>query len=93
MRLGRRYPLGELYISAWDGGSLPQQWARLGELVAERKPRSIGINTSEHWAFGDGLSHGLYESVKRSVGDVPLVSAEQRVRYLGGRQTRWHLVR
>ncbi len=72
-----RYPLGEHYESAWDGGPLDEQWERLGELIAERQPASIGINTSKHWAFGDGLSHGMHERLKAVAGDVPLVSAEE----------------
>ena len=54
-----RYGLGDLYETAWDGGSLDEQWARLAEVIAERDPRAIGVNTSEHWAVGDGLSSGL----------------------------------
>ncbi len=72
-----RYPLGQIYVSAWEGGNLEEQWQRLGEIIAERKPASIGINTSTHWAFGDGLSHGLYEQLRAVSGDVPLVSAEE----------------
>ncbi len=29
-----RYPLGELYEAAWEGGELDAQWRRLAELVA-----------------------------------------------------------
>ena len=59
-----RYKLGELYASAWDGGTDEEQWRRLAELIAERKPRKIGIDTSEHWAFGDGLSAGLRDKLR-----------------------------
>ena len=73
-----RYGLGEFYATAWDGGSADEQWARLGELVRERDPRTIGVNTSEHWAFGDGLSAGLRARLEGSLGDLSprLVSAE-----------------
>ena len=64
-----RYPLGRLYRSTWDqGGTADEQWARLAELVAERDPARIGVNTSEHWAFGDGLSSGLRERLERALG-------------------------
>ncbi len=56
-----RYPLGELYESAWDGGSDEAQWQRLAEVIAARDPNRIGINVSEPWAFGDGLSAGQHE--------------------------------
>ncbi len=40
---------------------LPQegedQWACLGRVVREYDPQSIGINCSETFAFGDGLTH------------------------------------
>jgi Xaa-Pro aminopeptidase len=58
-----RYTLGDLYESAWDGGSDEDQWQRLAEVIAERDPRRIGINISEHWAFGDGLSAGQHEKL------------------------------
>ncbi len=58
-----RYPLGDLYESAWDGGTDDDQWRRLAEVIAERDPRRIGINISEHWAFGDGLSAGQHEKL------------------------------
>ena len=54
-----RYGLGDSYESAWGGGSDDEQWARLAEVIAERDPKRIGVNTSDHWAFGDGLSSGL----------------------------------
>ena len=54
-----RYGLGDSYESAWGGGSDDEQWARLAEVITERDPKRIGVNTSDHWAFGDGLSSGL----------------------------------
>ena len=58
-----RYPLGEPYESAWEGGSLEDQWAALGELIVDRDPARIGINVSEHWPEADGLTHGLYQKL------------------------------
>ena len=55
-----RYGLGDFYASAWpDGGSDEEQWARLAEVVAERDPARIGIDTSRSWAAADGLSHEI----------------------------------
>ncbi|MEX2499881.1 MAG: M24 family metallopeptidase [Wenzhouxiangellaceae bacterium] len=56
-----RYPLGEPYQSEWSGGDLDEQWAALGELIAERNPERIGINVSRTWPEADGLSHGLHQ--------------------------------
>ncbi|MCZ6650163.1 MAG: Xaa-Pro aminopeptidase, partial [Acidobacteria bacterium] len=41
-----RYPLGDFYASAWDGGSDDDQWERLATLIREKDPRRIGINVS-----------------------------------------------
>lgn len=63
-----RYGLGDVYTSAWpEGGSDDEQWARLAELIAERDPERIGVNTSRHWAAADGLSHGLRQRLEESL--------------------------
>jgi hypothetical protein len=56
-----RYPMRGYYDAAWEGGDLDAQWKRLGELIRERNPKKIAVNTSRHWAFADGLSHGMHE--------------------------------
>ncbi len=75
-----RYGLGDFYASAWpDGGSDEEQWARLAEVVAERDPARIGIDTSRSWAAADGLSHGLHTRLTEALGEDlsgRLVSAE-----------------
>ena len=58
-----RYPFEGFYTAAWEGGDLSQQWKRLGEIIRERNPKKIGINVSRDWAFGDGLTHGMYEQL------------------------------
>ena len=58
-----RYPTRGYYDAAWEGGDLDAQWKRLGEVIRERDPKKIGINTSRNWAFGDGLTHGLHEQL------------------------------
>ena len=63
-----RYPLGEFYEAAWEGGDLDAQWRRLAEVIAERNPERIGINVSEHWPVADGLSHGLHEKLTTALG-------------------------
>jgi Xaa-Pro aminopeptidase len=77
-----RYPLGKPYESAWAGGDLDAQWQALGALIAEKNPQRIGINTSRHWPFADGLTEGmharLHEVLKPELRER-LVSAEQLV--------------
>ena len=77
-----RYPIGQLYPTVWDGGSKEQQWQRLAEVIAERDPKRIGINTSENWALADGLSVGLHKQLLRYLPEKyqkRLVSAEDLV--------------
>ena len=63
-----RYPLGSLYEAAWEGGDLDAQWERLGEVIRERDPKRIGVNTSDTWPVADGLSHSLHEKLVDAVG-------------------------
>ena len=63
-----RYPLGSLYEAAWEGGDLDAQWERLGQVIRERAPKRIGVNTSDTWPVADGLSHSLYEAMIDAVG-------------------------
>ena len=77
-----RYPLGEPYTSVWSGGDLDAQWQALGQLIAERNPRRIGINVSRQWPIADGLSKGLHErllAVLPAGFESRLVSAEDLV--------------
>jgi Xaa-Pro aminopeptidase len=77
-----RYPLGELYEPAWQGGDLDAQWLRLAELVEARDPDSIAINVSDTWPVADGLSHGLYKKLENALGSdlsARLVSSENLV--------------
>ena len=75
-----RYPLGELYEAAWEGGDLDAQWVRVAEIIAERNPQRIGINVSDEWPVADGLSHGLYKKLEAALDEsqvAKLVSSEQ----------------
>ncbi len=75
-----RYDLEDFYESAWaGGGSDAEQWTRLAEVIAERNPRKIGIDVSRDWAFGDGLTKGLYDQLAQALPpalESRLVSAE-----------------
>ncbi len=75
-----RYPIRDFYEAAWEGGSLDEQWRRLAEVIAERDPKRIGINTSRDWPFGDGLTASLEQRLREAIGkDLSrrLVSAEE----------------
>lgn len=81
-----RYPMRGYYEAAWEGGDLDAQWKRLAEVIRERNPKKIGVNMSRTWAFGDGLTHGMYERLIEALDPAlksRVVSAENlAVRWL-----------
>ena len=77
-----RYPLEGFYEKAWEGGDLDEQWQRLGEILAERAPKKIGINTSRHWPVADGLTAALKDRLMEVLPEEledRVVSAEELV--------------
>jgi hypothetical protein len=44
------------------------QWQLLKELIETRKPSKIAVNTSETWAFADGLSSGERQGMLAAIG-------------------------
>ncbi|MCA9983369.1 MAG: hypothetical protein KDE59_03705, partial [Anaerolineales bacterium] len=63
-----RYPLAGFFESCWDPAQ-EEQYACLARLIRERDPATIGINVSEYFAFGDGLSHHEYELLTAALGE------------------------
>jgi Xaa-Pro aminopeptidase len=55
-----RYDLGDFFKSAWNPDEQPDQWERLAEIVKERDPDKIALNTSSLSAFGDGMTYSQY---------------------------------
>ncbi len=75
-----RYDVGKNIASAWDKEKQPDQWARLVEIIEERNPSKIGINTSEYFGIADGLVYTDYMELKEALPqkwEDRLVSAEQ----------------
>jgi Xaa-Pro aminopeptidase len=60
-----RYNVGKMFKGVWNPEKEPDQWKRIIELIEERKPQRIAVNTSEHFAHADGLSHTEYENLYR----------------------------
>ena len=87
-----RYEQKGYYDAAWEGGSDDDQWQRLGQVIAERDPKRIGINTSVDWPFGDGLTAALKQQLEDVLSPAlrsRLVSAESlAVRWLETRTER-----
>jgi Xaa-Pro aminopeptidase len=50
-----RRGLPPFYTSAWEPEKT-DQWTRLAQIIAERNPRRIGIDESDTFNYGDGLS-------------------------------------
>jgi|TARA_R110002110_G_scaffold20130_9_gene82175 Xaa-Pro aminopeptidase len=74
-----RYDVGENITSAWDKEKQPDQWARLVEIIGERNPNKIGINTSQNFGIADGLVQTDYEELLEALPasmENKLVSAE-----------------
>lgn len=63
-----RYDLGEFFKSSWNPEEQADQWARLAELVKERNPQKIALNTSSVSAFGDGMTHSQYNDLVAAIG-------------------------
>lgn len=75
-----RYDVGEMFKRAWNPDEEPDQWKRLAEIIKERNPERIGINTSSIWGHADGLVVTDFEEMKEAIGSAyedRLVSAEK----------------
>ena len=51
-----RYDVGTMLKGAWDIDVRPNQWDALSAIIAERKPKKIGLNRSSRYAHADGLT-------------------------------------
>ncbi len=64
-----RYGLGEFYQGGiWDPDE-EEQHACLARVVRERDPGTIGVNVSNTYAFGDGLTHGEFTLLTDALGE------------------------
>ena len=75
---GSYYGMEGWYKGTWVDKK-KKQFESLAEVIRGRNPRKIGINTSEYWAFGDGLSASLKARLEKALGpelSSRLVSAE-----------------
>ncbi len=75
-----RYAVGKLFKKVWDKETQPDQWKALAELIEEKNPKKIGINTSETFALADGLSSTHHKMLLDVLSDnfkKRVVSAEE----------------
>ena len=62
-----RYGIGNFYEGVWQPEKI-EQWECLAKVIKERNPKRIGINESDTFAFGDGLSSSLKKKLLRILG-------------------------
>jgi len=75
---GSYYGMGGWYKGTWEDKK-KKQFESLAGVIKVRQPKKIGINTSENWAFGDGLTASLKTKLEEALGpelSSRLVSAE-----------------
>ncbi len=63
-----RYPVGDVFPAGWDPERQPDQWQRVTEIVAERRPKAIAINISDTFALADGLSVSQERQLRAALG-------------------------
>ncbi len=59
-------PYGEFYTAFSSEGS---QWETLRQLIDEKNPKKIAINTSEKSQFADGLTHSDFLDLEKALGE------------------------
>jgi hypothetical protein len=73
-----KHGLGGMFAPAWDMEKQPDQWKRIAELIAERRPKKIALNISSASAFADGLTHSQHNDL------MAALSPEYRRRVVPG---------
>jgi Xaa-Pro aminopeptidase len=63
-----RYGLGGLFEPVWDPARQPDQWGRLAEIIRERDPRRIAVNSSRLSAYADGMTLSAWEELTGALG-------------------------
>ena len=75
-----RYDIGESINSAWNKEEQPDQWKALVDIIKNKDPKKIGINTSNDFGIADGLVQTDYAALKNALPieyQDKLVSAEK----------------
>ncbi|MEL7045867.1 MAG: M24 family metallopeptidase [Pseudomonadota bacterium] len=65
-----RYPVADLFPAAWDADAQPDQWGRVADIIRERDPQAIAINTSDDFPLADGLSAGMRRKLDTALGPL-----------------------
>ena len=62
-----RYDVGTAVKAAWDMQKFPNQWDALVDVIVNRKPNTIALNTSADFAHADGLDHTEYTEIMQKL--------------------------
>ncbi|HMJ71248.1 MAG TPA: M24 family metallopeptidase [Cyclobacteriaceae bacterium] len=62
-----RYDVGKVFKRAWNPDENSDQWAQLGKVIADRKPKKIGINKAPYWGHSDGLTSNDYDNLMKVI--------------------------
>lgn len=62
-----RYDVGKTFKRTWNPEQQPDQWKRLGQLIAERSPKKIAINKAPAWGHADGISANDADDLLKSL--------------------------
>ncbi|WP_414901582.1 M24 family metallopeptidase [Sphingomonas flavalba] len=73
-----KHGMGDVFPAAWDMEKQPDQWKRLAEIITERNPRKIALNTSSLTAFADGMTYSQYNDL------LAVLTPEQKGRVVSG---------
>jgi Xaa-Pro aminopeptidase len=60
-----RYDVGKVFKRAWNPDEDPDQWAQLGKIISEKKPKKIGVDKAPHWGHADGLTSNDYDNLMK----------------------------
>jgi hypothetical protein len=75
-----RYAVDSLFRKSWDKEKQPNQWDSLVKLIAQKHPKKVAINKSQHFALADGITATEYEEFSQTLAkqsDTQLVSSEK----------------
>lgn len=64
-----RYAVGDLFEKAWDKEAQPDQWKALVDIIVQRDPKRIAINTSDAFALADGMTSTEYTKLLSALPD------------------------
>ena len=65
-----RYPVADLFPASWDPEEQPDQWQRVADLIRERDPQAIAIDTSDDYPLADGISAGMRRKLETALGPL-----------------------